>query len=236
MSRKVVACAFPLALGLALLGVVSCRTVAPPETSPMPDLTPTTLDYVDGDGFDALFEAALVNQDPVIVVRTGRTRPDWTGRLNAWVAAWNRSPARKPGRRAEADAQPTFRGQSPLAPVPLDGDAIREFRLLVNGLLDRVEEAAGSGATWWAEERARSRRVALLKPYSLRFHMDEEGLIQLVFFHGSYAAYYPRHMQQLMKESAMPDQEWSRCVECSGCCKRWGREKIDRLTGRGGSE
>jgi hypothetical protein len=202
----------------------------------MPDLTPTTLDYVDGDGFDALFEAALVSQDPVIVVRTGRTKPDWDGRLNAWVAAWNRSSARRPGRRAEADVQTTVRGQSPLSPVPLDGDAIREFRLLVNGLLDRVEEAAGSGATWWAEERARSRRVALLKPYSLRFHMNEEGLIQLVFFHGNYAAYYPRHMQLLMKVKTMPDEEWSRCVECSHCRECLERDKLGRLTGRAGRE
>ena len=78
---------------------------------------------------------------------------------------------------------------------------MRELRLLVNGLLDRADEAAPAGSTWWTDHRERSRRIALLKPYSLRFHMDDAGLIQLVFFHGQYAAYHPRFMQALTGEA-----------------------------------
>src|SRR5262249_9590811 len=152
------------------------------EAPDPPEVTPTQLDYVDADGFDALFETALTNQDPVILIRTGRSQPDWDARLNAWIAAWNRgdNAGRRAKARGSAPEEPAIvRGQAPLGKVPLDGESIRELRLLVTALLDRVEEAAQSGSSWWAEERMRSRRVALLRPYSLRFHMDEEGLIQL---------------------------------------------------------
>jgi hypothetical protein len=235
MSRKLLARASPMLIALALIGLASCRTApaTPESASAMPDLQPTQLDYVDSDGFDALFETALVNQDPVIVVRTGRAKPDWDGRLNAWIAAWSRG-SHKAGRRASADEpEPVVRGQSPLPKVTVDGDSIREFRLLVGGLLDRIDDAAQSGASWWAEERARSRRVGLLQPYSLRFHMGDDDLIQLVFFHGGYAGYYPRHMQILMRSSDMGEAKWSRSLECSGCPKKWDRDRIDRLTSRG---
>jgi hypothetical protein len=226
MSRKVVTCSLALATAAALLALASCRslqTLPDPAPGDGPDVTPTRIDYVDSDGFDALLEAALVNQDPVIVVRTGRSQPDWTGRLNAWIAAWNRG-----GRR-------TARGQAPLGKVPLDGESIRELRLLVGGLLDRIEELAQSGAAWWAEERARKRRVALLEPYSLRFHLDEDDLIQLVFFHGSYASYYPRFVRLWTGNSAGGQGEWSRCVECSHCRKK-GQGGIDHLTSRAGRD
>jgi hypothetical protein len=107
--------------------------------------------------------------------------------------------------------------------------------LLVDGLLDRVEDVAESGATWWAEERARKRRVNLLEPYSLRFHLDEEDLIQLVFFHGNYASYYPRFVELLTSDRSQTERDWSRCVECSHCGKK-PREGIDRLTNRGSRE
>src|SRR5205807_7926716 len=121
-----------------------------------------TLDYTDNDAFDALFEAALVNQDPGIVVRTQRQTPDWGARLNAWIAAWNQG-----GRSRSA------RGQAALPRVVIDGDSIREFRLLVSGLLDRIEEAAQAGSAWYSDQRQRSRRIALLRPYNLRFHKGE---------------------------------------------------------------
>jgi hypothetical protein len=233
MLRIWVAWAFPLMFGMTLLGLASCKTAQPgPESASTPDIHPTLLDYVDGDGFDALFETALVNQDPVIIVRTGRQKPDWDGRLNAWIAAWNRS-EHKAGRRAAADGEPVVRGQAPVPKVTVDGESIREFRLLVSGLLDRIDDAAQSGAAWWAEERARSRRVSLLKPYSLRFHMGEDDLIQLVFFHGGYAGYYSRHMQLLMRSNDMAESKWSRSLECSGCPKKWDRDRIDRVTSRG---
>ena len=64
MSRKVIAAALPVLVSLALTGVVSCRSMqrslkeAPPDP---PEVTPTQLDFVDADGFDALFETALTN-------------------------------------------------------------------------------------------------------------------------------------------------------------------------------
>lgn len=194
-----------------------------PDLAALPDITPTRLDYVDTDGFDALLENALVNQDPVIVVRTQRSRPDWDGRLNAWIAAWNRGGSGRP--RAA-------RGQAGLAQAALDKDTLRELRLLVNGLLDRVEEAAQTGSTWYADHRELSRRIAVLKPYSLRFHMDDEGSIQLVFFHGNYAPYFPRFMQTLTESRALEGEEWSRCVECSRCSRVKGKEVEGMLTGR----
>ena len=189
----------------------------------MPDITPTRLDYVDTDGFDAVLENALVNQDPVIVIQTGRSRPDWEGRLNAWIAAWNRSGSGHPH---------AARGQAGLAKAALDKDTLRELRLLINGLLDRIEEAAQTGSTWYADHRELSRRVAVLKPYSLRFHMDDEGLIQLVFFHGNYAPYYPCFMQRLTETQAMESEEWSRGVDCSRCSRCKNKEVEGMLTGR----
>jgi hypothetical protein len=145
-------------------------------------------------------------------------------RLNAWIAAWNR------GGRARGR---TARGQSPL-PGVINGDTIREFRLLVNGLLDRVEEAAEAGSGWYAEERQRSRRIALLRPYNLRFHLDDDGLIQLVFFHGSRATDYPRFIQQLTRSTTPPNEGWSRTVECSNCAPTGDAKEVEgRLTGRG---
>ncbi|MGL4552032.1 MAG: hypothetical protein ACRC33_12705, partial [Gemmataceae bacterium] len=166
--------------------------------------------YADTDGFDTVFEAALVDQAPVVLVRTENTRPDWEGRLNAWIAAWN---AGGPSRAR------TLRGQSPAGKLPLDADSLKELRLLIGGLLDRVETAADRGSTWWANERTRSRRVALLKPYSLRFHRDGESPIRLIFFHGNYAAHHPAFLRSLMKEPGMEAEEWSRTVDCSRCMK-----------------
>jgi hypothetical protein len=174
----------------------------------LPDLTPAVIDYADTDGFDGQLEAELLQKAPAIIVRTDNTKPDWEGRLDAWIAAWNQ------GGRSRSR---TIRGQ--LGKVPLDGDSIRELRSLVTELLDRVEAKAQAGAAWYANQRVRSHRVALLKPYSLRFHRDADGPIQLVFFHGSYASYYPRFMKSLMRSPEMAEPDWARTVECSQCLK-----------------
>jgi hypothetical protein len=211
-------------VALALFAPAGCRTLlqSPDEPVAMPDITPTRLDYIDTDGFDAVLENALVNQDPVVVVRTGRTKPDWDCRLNAWIAAWNRGSSRPI----------TVRGQVALAAAALDKDAVRQLRLLVNGLLDRAEEVAQAGSTWWIDHRERSRRIALLKPYSLRFHMDDESSIQLVFFHGNYAPYYPRFVQTLTESAGMESGEWTRAVDCSHCSRRKAREVEGTLTSK----
>ncbi|MBY0230005.1 MAG: hypothetical protein K2W96_12045 [Gemmataceae bacterium] len=200
---------FLLLLALAATGCQLFRVTSKPPTDALPDLEPVRIDYADTEAFDAQFEAALVAGSFAVVVQTENSKPDWTGRLNAWIAAWNA------GGRSKAR---TIRGQPGLA--KLDGDSLRELRLLAGDLLDRAEGLATAGGAWYSDARMRSQRAALLKPYSLRFHR-EAGLIRLVFFHGDYAAYYPRFLQGL--RSGEGAAEWSRTVECSEC------ERADRV-------
>ena len=91
-----------------------------------------------------------------------------------------------------------MRGRWPIPSIVVDGDSIREFRLLVNSLMNRVDDVARDGSNWWTEERTRSRRNNMLKPYNLRFHMGDNGTIQMVFFNGSYSQYYKTYMQKLI--------------------------------------
>ena len=179
----------------------SGRPAAEPEGGA---IRPTVIEYVDADGFDRLFESALTNADPVILVQTENQRPDWGARLNAWIAAWNMG---GDGKRR------TARGQSPLT---INGESIRELRLLVDDLRGRAETVASKGSTWWSEERTRARRVALLKPYSLRFHQGADGDIQLIFFHGAYAAQYHDFMATLA-DGSDGAEDWVRAVKCSRC-------------------
>jgi hypothetical protein len=231
MERKLLAGLLPLALLLpaALTGCKSGAPGRPYRDPPPPDVKATTIDYTETDAFDALFELALTNRDPAIMIRTTYEKPDWGPRLNAWIAAWNRGgPVGAP--------KGTVRMQAPLlGGVPVDGDSIREFRLLVESLMDRVESLAEKESAWWAEERTRSRRVALLKPYNLRFHQDEDRHIQLIFFNGDYAQSYPQFLLSVAVPDSPEGVEWSRGLECSHCKRR--RDAADgspgRLTGRG---
>jgi hypothetical protein len=207
--------------GLLLLLVAAawtasgCRT--PKETRPYRDPPPadvaaTRLTYVDTDAFDALLESALTNQDPVIIIQTDRAKPDWDGRLNAWIAAWNRG-----GRVATADGA-KVRMQAPFVPgVKVDGDSLREFRLLVEGVMDRIEERARERAAWWAEERTRARRVELLRPYNLRFHLGTDDTIQIILFNGRYAEYHPGFVQGIARPDPENGEEWERGFSCSQC-------------------
>jgi hypothetical protein len=194
---------------LAGFGCRSSRDVRRPAPEPAPSasLRNTVIDYVDTDGFDVVFEAALINHDPVITVRTQNDKPDWTGRLNAWIAAWNMGKNTEP--------RLLFRGQ---IPVPnIDGDTLREFRLLVNSVVDRAEDASKASVQWFREERVRSRRVDLLKPYSLRFHVHTDGTIQVIFFHGDHARQYRQFLSTL---TDCDDTElWARTMEVSHCKK-----------------
>lgn len=214
-----------LCVGVVLmLSIVGCQVSflrkKNPSEEAMPDLTPVWLEYVDTDGFDALLETALVNESPVIIIQTQRTRPDWEGRLNAWIAAWNRS--------GKARAR-TYRGQLPFAKFPLDADSIGELRKLVDSLLDRIEVAAERNAAWWANERERNLRISLMKPYNLRFHRDGDGPIRLILFHGSYAAYYPQFMRSLMQEPNLAEECWTRTVECSRLSQASHPEGVSQL-------
>jgi hypothetical protein len=181
-----------------------------PALEPRPsEMRNTEIDYVDTDGFDAIFETALVNRDTVVTVRTPNQRPDWTGRLNAWIAAWNMG--KSPDSRR-------FRGQIPGLPT-IDGETLRELRLLVNSVVDRADDAAKISVNWFREERVRSRRVELLKPYNLRFHMHTDGNIHLIFFHGDFASQY----QQFVAMQAECDENskvWSRTNVGLSFCRK----------------
>src|SRR5262249_51245887 len=86
-------------LPFVIVGLASChnsRLAQNPDDGSGPATTPTSIDYLDADAFAAVFEAALVKQAPAIIVRTGHTKPDWSGRLNAWIAAWNRGERSRP--------------------------------------------------------------------------------------------------------------------------------------------
>jgi hypothetical protein len=190
-----------------------------PVAPPPPDVTPTRIDYVDTDGFDAVLESALVNQDPVIVVQTTNTKPEWGERLNAWIAAWNR------GGRVEAGA--TFRMQAPFFPK-VDADTIREFRLLVEGLMDRIEDRVKERSAWWAEEKVRERRVELLRPYNLRFHIGSDGFVQVIWFNGRYAQYHRDFVRSITDDDSGGD--WRRgyaCSHCKGAGQQTSRKEDD---------
>jgi hypothetical protein len=230
MNRTLLGAVLPLVPAVALAVAVGCKNSAtrPAVEPPPPDLRPTTLDYADGEAFDGLFESALLNQDPAIVVRTTHTKPDWDGRLNAWIAAWNL------GGKVDGRGR-VSRGQTPLPKV--DGETLREFRLLIDDLMGRVEGLARGGAAWWAEDRIRSRRVALLKPYNLRFHVCEERHIHLIFFNGNYARHYPAVMQMVTGLEADGPEGWSRTFECSHCRQgQADRRPVGRLTSGGAGE
>jgi hypothetical protein len=206
-----------LVLTFSLLGTaaLSCRgvrtTTRPYHEPPPPGLAPTVLDYVETDAFDALFESALTNQDPVILVQTATSQPDWGPRLNAWIAAWNRGGKVVDGPRGRV------RMQAPVVPSAVNAETLHEFRLLVDDLMTRVEDVARRGSSWWAEERTQRRRIDLLKPYSLRFHLDDDKKIQLVLFNGMYSRYYRQFMESMSMRDADEPEEWTRTMKCSLC-------------------
>jgi hypothetical protein len=184
-----------------------CRTPtpdpAPPAAAARPP-QPVRVDYADTDAFDLLLETSLVNKHPVVVVQTGYEKPEWGPRLNEWVAAWN---AGRPSSGLRA------RGQIP--GVVVDGESIREFRLLVDDLMGRAEESARAGGHWWAERHMRDRRVALLRPYSLRFHLGPDGRIQLIFFHGDYAAQHKAVVRAVADPAGEETLDWFPGYCCS---------------------
>jgi hypothetical protein len=205
-------------IGVAFVVLVWCgcrgldrksrEAVAPPP----PGFEPTALEYVDADGFDALLESTLINQEPAISIRTGHAKPEWGARLNAWIAAWNRG-------GQVGDKPRTARSQTPILPTTVDAASLREFRLLIEGLMDRVEGAAREQSAWWAEKHVRDRRVALLRPYNLRFHRDADDLIQLILFNGQYPDLHREFVKATVDPEMEVSEEWSRMMTCSLCRK-----------------
>ncbi len=211
-------------VSLGFVVAYGCHTTKPAPTprnsAQQFNLQATRVDYVDSDAFDLLFETTLLNAPPVVVVQTDHDKPEWGARLNAWIAAWNA------GRRTEGFR---IRGQIPGAPgVVVDGDSIREFRLLIDGLMNRAEESARTGTRWWAEKHLRDRRVALLKPYSLRFHLDANERIQLIFFHGDFAAQHESVVRALANPTGDESLEWAPDFYC--CSRSKESTKSKRLT------
>jgi outer membrane lipoprotein-sorting protein len=201
---------------LLTAGCAARDTTRPYREPPPANIKAERVNYVDSDAFDVVLETALTNQEPVILIQTSHQKPDWGGRLNGWIAAWNAG-----GKVDAGKEKRTVRFQLGIPSVTVDGESIREFRLLITGLMDRVESMAKDTSVWWAEEKTRNRRIALLKPYNLRFHQDENQNIQLIFFNGRYAPYYRDFMRTLARvESNEESQEWVRGYTCSHCQAR----------------
>ncbi|HTU17702.1 MAG TPA: hypothetical protein VMG10_06520 [Gemmataceae bacterium] len=80
-----------------------------------------------------------------------------------------------------------------------------------------IDDLAHRGSSWWAEERIQRRRIELLKPYSLRVHLDENQQTQLLFFNGRYARYYQEIMDAMAMRSTEDTEGWSRAETCSHC-------------------
>lgn len=219
-------CVFgPSLLVLALGCTPRQRTRPRPDPPPPPnDFRANQIEYVDSDAFDAVLETALVSQGPAIVILTKHKKPDWGDRLNAWIAAWNRGGPPRDGA--------SYRMQAPLLAPKVDGDTVRELRLLIENLMDRLDDRARARSEYWAEEKVRNRRVALLRPYNLRFHVGEDGLLQVILFHGRYAPYYPDFMRSLV--GAEEIAEWQRAYTCSLCARKRAEAADDEVRRAGG--
>lgn len=224
MLQNRLGCRFKVILYLFCLTTLSCRSnryIRTYHAPPPPDIRPTVLQYVETDGFDELFETALTSQDPLVEIQTGVEQPDWGPRLNAWIAAWNQ------GGQVVEQPRRRVRMQAPLgalAPTVVDAGSVREFRLLIGDMLTHAEDLARRGSSWWTEERIRRHRVNLLRPYSLRFHLDENSKIQLIFFNGKYARYYREMMESMSMKAEEDEDGWSRIATCSrGKCQVLGK-------------
>ena len=147
----------------------------------------TVVEYIDSEAFDGLLEAAINRQDSIIVVQTASTKPDWQGRLNAWIAAWNE------GGRVQKNeglllsavqiAKVSFAANaSTVSVIELPPDTAKETRKLIQGEIDRIERLARDGVGWWKDEKKKSKRIDLLKPYLFIFEKDAANNYQIIFF------------------------------------------------------
>jgi hypothetical protein len=179
-----------IAASLALL--LGCgRDNSPRRPKPAPEgearKNATVIEYLDTDAFDHLLEAALNRQDPIVVVQTAHSKPDWEGRLNAWIAAWNE------GGKVEKEDNLFLKSVSILAKsatpnaskvvvIELPPDTAKETRKLVQGEIDRIERVAREAVEWWRDEQKRAKRIALLKPYLFIFEKDVGQKYQIIFY------------------------------------------------------
>ncbi len=168
-----------VAVGLPAIG---CRAggrpyVAPPTAEALH--AATVIPYYDSEAFDAMLEAALTRQDPVIVIQTATSEPDWSGRLNAWIAAWNEGgPVQPPPQtKSKGIGLPRL---GPKSVIELPPNTAEEARLLIEGEIDRIERLARESVAWWRDEQKRKARAAMLKPYVLRVQRDPAQRLQVV--------------------------------------------------------
>lgn len=136
------------------------------------DLVQTpAIDYADSEAFDAVLLAALIRQDRIIVVQTPNAQPDWSGRLTAWIAAWNKGP---PVQDPQVSSTRSL--------IDLPPDTTRETHKVVVEEMDRIERLARESVAWWQEEQKRQARIEMLKPYMFCVKRDEKQRLQVVFY------------------------------------------------------
>jgi hypothetical protein len=146
----------------------------------------TVIEYEDSDAFDGLLEAAITRPDQVILVQTKNSSPDWQGRLNAWIAAWNEGGKVKKGdnlfyktvRILQRKKEPNTSEVS----VKVPDNTATEIRSFVEGQMDRIERLGRETVDWWKDNRKKTHRVELLKPYQFIFEKGSDGYYQIIFY------------------------------------------------------
>jgi hypothetical protein len=144
------------------------------KQTPTPEVIAQTphVDYADSDAFDEVLKSALIRHDRLIVIQTVETQPAWSGRLTAWIAAWNEGgPAHEPG------------VSSTRSLIELPPDLACETRQAITDQMDRIERLAVDMHGWWQDERKRRDRIEMLKPYMICVTRDQNQRLQVVFYY-----------------------------------------------------
>jgi hypothetical protein len=172
-------------------GSESTATRQPKPDPPKPTLkAATVIGYKDTEAFDQLFEAALTRQDNIILIETPNAEPDWTGRLNGWIAAWNEGGKVQTKDRLKLEGLAYARlesaSENPNASrvtiSPLPADTAEQARKLIEGIMDRSERLAREFVAWYKDETRRKRRIELLRPYLFNPTKGDSGKYQMLFY------------------------------------------------------
>ena len=98
----------------------------------------------------------------------------------------------------------------------VDGDSIREFRLLVNSLMNRVDDVARQARTGLSRNAPFRGAWRCSSLTICNSSWTSRARSNLVFFHGDYARYYPGFMRKL-KHTDEEIESWSRTFDCAQC-------------------